>query len=221
MPGNVRLASRRKQILSFIQGFLDEKGYAPTFREIRQACDIGSMELLQHHLESLERDRYISRNPNTSRSITLGKRGKNPVGIPVLGYIAAGQPIPVPQADTWHQEPIEVMDLPQEFVPATEGVFGLIVKGFSMIDALIDDRDVVIMQSATTVEDGEMAAVWLREEQEVTLKKIYREPDGRIRLQPANRNMKPMFCRAENLEIQGKVIGVIRIPKSVLPSSNP
>lgn len=206
----IRFASRRNQILDFIRRFLDEKGYAPSLREIRQSCNIGSMELVQHHLEALERDGYISRNPNTSRSITLGVREKYSVRVPVLGYIAAGQPIAVPQSDAWHQEPVEAMDLPPEIISATEGVFALIVKGFSMIDALIDDGDVVIMQSVTTVGDGEMAAVWLKEEQEVTLKKVYREPDGRIRLQPANREMKPLFCRPENLEIQGRVIGVIR-----------
>jgi repressor LexA len=206
----IRFASRRNQILDFIRRFLDEKGYAPSLREIRRACHIGSMELVQHHLEALERDGYISRNPSTSRSITLGVRERHSVRVPVLGYIAAGQPIAVPQAEAWHQEPVEAMDLPPEIISATEGVFALIVKGVSMIDALIDDGDVVIMQSVTTVGDGEMAAVWLKEEQEVTLKKVYREPDGRIRLQPANREMKPLFCRPENLEIQGKIIGVIR-----------
>jgi len=212
MKGNIRFASRRRQILDFIRSFLDEKGYAPTIREIRWACNTGSMELVQRHLEALERDGYISRHPNTSRSITLLELEKeNPfVRIPLLGYIAAGQPMAVPQADTWHQEALEVITLPQGMVPAEEGVFALVVKGLSMIDALIDDGDVIIMQSTTTVGDGEMAAVWLKEEQEVTLKKVYREPDGRIRLQPANREMKPLFCRAENVEIQGKVIGVIR-----------
>lgn len=208
--GNIRFASRRRQILDFIHSFVDEKGYAPTLREIRRACNIGSMELVQHHIETLERDGYISRNPGTSRSITLGKGERTYVRVPLLGYIAAGQPIEVPQADAWYQEPVEVMDLPQEIVPATKEVFALIVKGLSMIDALIDDGDMVIMQSATNVRDGDMAAVWLKGEQEVTLKRVYREPDGRIRLQPANRGMKPLFCRPENVEIQGRVIGVIR-----------
>jgi len=210
MTGNIRFALRRKQILDFIHRFVDEKGYAPTFREIRRACKIGSMELVQHHLEALERDGYISRSPNTSRSISLIRRESPSVRIPLMGYIAAGQPIEVPQPDAWHQEPEEIIDLPPELVPATEGVFALVVKGLSMIDALIDDGDMVIMQSTITVKDGEMAAVWLKEEQEVTLKKVYREPDGMIRLQPANREMKPLFCSPENVEIQGKVIGVIR-----------
>jgi repressor LexA len=218
--GSIHFDSRRRQILDFIRSFVDEKGYAPSLREIRRACNIGSMELVQHHLEALERDGYISRHPNTSRSITLGERERTSVRVPVLGYIAAGQPIEVPQADAWYQEPVEVMDLPQNFLPATEGVFALIVKGLSMIDALIDDGDTVIMQSATTVGDGEMAAVWLKKEQEVTLKKVYREPDGRIRLQPANREMKPLFCRPDKLEIQGKVIGVIRSSERLYPRSN-
>jgi len=88
-------------------------------------------------------------------------------------------------------------------------VYALKVKGTSMLDALIDDGDIVLMQSANTAENGEMVAVWLREEQEVTLKKIYREP-GRVCLKPANRLMKPLYCQPENVEIQGKVIAVLR-----------
>jgi repressor LexA len=129
--------------------------------------------------------------------------------VPVLGYIAAGQPIPVPQSDTWHEEPLETLELSPDMASAGNNVYALKVRGLSMIDALIDDGDIVVMQAVNTVNDGDMAAVWLKAEQEVTLKKLYRERD-RIRLQPANSQMEPMYHKPENVEVQGKVIGVIR-----------
>jgi repressor LexA len=129
--------------------------------------------------------------------------------VPLLGYIAAGQPIPVPQPDAWHEEPLETLELPADMASARDNVYALQVKGLSMIDALIDDGDVVIMQATNTVNNGETAAVWLKAEQEVTLKKVYRDRE-RIRLQPANSQMEPMYYDPENVEIQGRVIGVIR-----------
>jgi repressor LexA len=129
--------------------------------------------------------------------------------VPLLGYIAAGQPIPVPQPDTWHEEPLETLDLPADMASARDNVYALQVKGLSMIDALIDDGDVVIMQATNTVNNGETAAVWLKAEQEVTLKKVYRERE-RVCLMPANSQMEPMYHDPENVEIQGRVIGVIR-----------
>lgn len=101
------------------------------------------------------------------------------------------------------------MQLTAELIRGREGIYALRVKGSSMIDALIEDGDIVLMQQASTVDDGDMAAVWLKKQQEVTLKKVYREKN-RIRLQPANRQMKPIYQEPDNVEIQGKVIGVIR-----------
>jgi repressor LexA len=129
--------------------------------------------------------------------------------VPVLGVIAAGEPIPVPSADTWTTTPEESLELPLNLTRGLDKLYALRVRGTSMIDALIDDGDIVLMQSSNAAEDGEMVAVWLKDEQEVTLKKLYREP-GRACLRPANKLMEPIYCPAENIEIQGKVVGVLR-----------
>jgi repressor LexA len=204
-----RLSPKRHQLLDFIRRFIQEKGYGPTVREILQARQISSISLVQRDLKVLEREGYIRRDPNVGRSIVLAETPWNTVRVPLLGYIAAGQPIPVPQSDTWHQKPWEMLEVPTDMVSDKGDVYALEVQGLSMIDALIDDGDVVIMQATNTVNNGEMAAVWLKMEQEVTLKKVYRE-QNRIRLQPANSQMQPMYHSPENIEVQGRVIGVIR-----------
>ena len=129
--------------------------------------------------------------------------------VPLLGVIAAGKPIPVPHDDVWVMRPEEAVEVPRDILAGHANVFALKVKGLSMIDALIDDGDMVLLAQTKTVKDGSMVAVWLRDRNEVTLKKIYHEA-GRIRLQPANSSMEPIFCRPEDIEIQGKVIGVLR-----------
>ena len=129
--------------------------------------------------------------------------------MPLLGTIAAGEPLPVPTPDTWTTVPEETVQLTEELIGGREGIYALKVKGSSMIDALIDDGDIVLMRQASAVDDGDMAAVWLKKEQEVTLKKVYRERN-RIRLQPANRQMEPIYQDPDNVEIQGRVIGIIR-----------
>jgi len=130
--------------------------------------------------------------------------------VPIIGHIAAGQPIPVPTADTWDVTAAsDTLAVPQYLTRGRQGVYALRVKGSSMIDALINDGDIVLMQYANVVDNGEMAAVWLRAEKETTLKKVYAEP-RRIRLQPANSRMKPLYVAPDNVLIQGKVIAVIR-----------
>jgi repressor LexA len=204
-----RISQRRQQILSFIREFIERKGYPPTVRDILQSCHISSPAVVQHHLKVLENEGHINHEPGIRRSITLTDRPGQAIKVPLLGYIAAGQPIPVPQPDAWHEEPMETLELPADMASARDNVYALQVKGLSMIDALIDDGDIVVMQATNTVNNGEMAAVWLKAEQEVTLKKVYRERD-RVRLQPANSQMKPMYHDPGNVEVQGKVIGVIR-----------
>src|SRR5512136_1411193 len=187
-----RVSQRRQHILTFIREFIERKGYPPTVRDILHSCNISSPAVVQHHLKVLENQGHISREPGIRRSITLTDRPGRAIKVPLLGSIAAGQPIPVLQPDAWHEEPIEVLELPAYMAFASNNVYALKVKGLSMIDALIDDGDIVVMQSTNTVDNGEMAAVWLKAEQEVTLKKVYRE-QKRIRLQPANSQMKPMY----------------------------
>lgn len=204
-----QLPERRRQILNFIHDFIEERCYPPTVRDIVRSCNISSTAVVQHHLKMLEKEGYINRDPEVSRSITLPDRERNTFKVPVLGFIAAGEPIPVPQPDTWSHDNLEELEFSFELMDVRNNLYALKVQGMSMIDALIDDGDLVIMQAVDTVNDGEMAAVWLKKEQEVTLKKVYREVD-RIRLQPANSQMEPMYHDPENVQIQGRVVGVIR-----------
>ncbi len=206
----VRTSDTRQRILNFIGKFLDDRGYAPTVRDIARGCNISTPSVVQHHLNTLEREGYIRRDPEIFRSIQLvGRRREVISRVPLLGAIAAGKPIPVPTPDTWTTVPEETLQLTEEVTQGKKDVYALKVKGTSMIDALVDDGDIVLIQPTSQVEDGEMAVVWLKTAQEVTLKKVYHEA-GRIRLQPANKEMKPMYYQPEDIEIQGKVIGVLR-----------
>ena len=198
----------RSRILNFIRGFLEARGYAPTVRDIAKGCNISTPSVVQHHLNILEKQGYIRRDPEVFRSIQLLDK-KSLVRVPLLGSIAAGEPIPVLSSDVWTTEALEMLELTEELTGGKENIYALKVRGLSMIDALIDEGDIILMQQATSAKDGEMVAVWLKEEQEVTFKRIYREPE-RIRLQPANRQMEPIYCKPENVEVQGKVIGVVR-----------
>ena len=202
--------STRSRILNFIRKFLDERGYAPTVRDIARGCKISTPSVVQHHLNKLESQGHIHRDPEIFRSIQLVERKREATSrVPLMGTIAAGQPIPVPTSDTWTSIPEETLQLTDEVTRGKKGIYALRVKGFSLIDALVGDGDIVLVQQTSTVEDGEMAAVWLKIEQEVTLKKVYHEA-GRIRLQPANKEMEPMYYPPEDVEIQGRVIGVLR-----------
>jgi repressor LexA len=205
-----RVSDTRSRILDFIGSFLDERGYAPTVRDIARGCNISTPSVVQYHLNMLEGQGLIRRDPEVFRSIQLvGRQPEAIWHVPLLGTIAAGQPIPVPAPDAWTATPEETIPLTGELTRDSKDVYALRVKGTSLIDAFVDDGDIVLIQPVSTVEDGELAAVWLKTEQEVTLKKLYRE-EGRIRLQPANREMKPMYFRPEEVEIQGKVIAVLR-----------
>jgi repressor LexA len=203
----------RESILECIRHSFDEKGYAPTVRDIMKGCNISSTSLVQYHLNVLEKEGHIRRDPEVFRSIQLVEKEKNKEEnsflVPLLGAIAAGKPIPVPNSDIWVNPPEEMLKLTTDVVENKSNIYALKVKGTSMLDALINDGDIVIMEVTQTAEDGEMVAVWLKNEQEVTLKKIYREP-GRIRLQPANSEMKSIYTRPENIEVQGKVVAVLR-----------
>jgi len=203
------LSAKQKQILDFITRFIQERDYPPSVRDVAKGCGISSSSVAQYYLQVLERKGYIRRDREISRSIALAKSPADFVTVPVLGTISAGQPIPVPSADTWVTTPEDTLRLPEELTRGLDRVYALRVKGTSMIDALIDDGDIVLMQQVNTAENGEMVAVWLKDEQEVTLKRIYFEP-GRICLKPANRFMEPIYQRPDNVEIQGKVVAVIR-----------
>lgn len=205
-----RVSDTRSRILNFIRQFRDRRGYAPTVRDIARGCNISTPSVVQYHLNMLEEKGFIRRDPEVFRSIQLTeRRGEAVSSVPLLGTIAAGQPIPVPAPDSWSTTPQETLQLTHELTQGKEDVYALRVKGNSLIDAFVDNGDIVLIQPASTVEEGELAAVWLKYQQEVTLKKVY-WGKGVIRLQPANKAMKPMYFKPEEVEIQGKVVGVLR-----------
>jgi repressor LexA len=204
------LSTKQKQILAFLRRFRDEKDYPPTIRDIVKGCGISSTSVVDYNLKILEKEGHIRRDREVSRGIELmGRSQKRLVRVPILGYIAAGEPIPVPTSDTWEMEPLDTVEVSSELVKGKSDVYALRVKGNSMVDALISDGDIVLMQQAATADNGEMVAAWLKSESETTLKKLYRE-SNRVRLQPANSQMKPIYASPRNVQVQGKVVGVIR-----------
>jgi len=208
-----KLSDKQRRIIRYIDGFLSEKGYPPTIRDIQKGCGISSTSVVDYNLNILESRGVITRNAEISRGIKLLTRSQTTENIsivPVIGMIAAGEPIPVPAPDIWDVAAVsETMEVPSELTRGRKNIYALRVKGTSMVDALINDGDIVLMQHVNAVENGQMAAVWLKSEKEVTLKKVYVEPD-RVRLQPANSQMREFFTRPDNIEIQGKVIAVVR-----------
>ncbi len=207
------LSSKQQHIIDFIRSFVVDRSYPPTIRDIVSGCGISSTSVVSYNLNILDREGYIRRHPEVSRGIELLAGFPvpgSPRQVPVIGPIAAGEPIPVPTPDTWDvTASAETLEVPEDLVRGRQGVYALKVKGSSMMDALINDGDIVLMQYVNVVENGEMAAIWLKAENEATLKKCYAEP-GRIRLQPANSQMQPIYAEPDNVEIQGRVIAVIR-----------
>jgi repressor LexA len=211
---SIELPERQQRVLNFIQSYLEQSGYPPTVREIGDAVGIKSTSLVTYYLDRLEEKGHITRDRSISRGIRLTGETLNPeaiyhnenaISIPYLGYIVAGQPIPV---DALPGE--ETVELNRAlFGRDVSDLFALTVQGESMIDALVNDGDLVILRHQERVENGEMAAVWLPSTGETTLKKVYYE-GSRVRLQPANPTMKPMYYPAEQVLIQGKVVMVVR-----------
>jgi repressor LexA len=206
------LSQRQQAILDFIGNFLDANDYPPTIRDIQQELGISSTSVVDYNLKVLEERDYIRRNRNISRGIEVVGRmpnRSNVVSIPVIGQIAAGLPIPVP-GQLEGSDVADVIELSGDLAPRSTGeLFGLRVRGHSMVDALINDGDIVILKPQQTCENGETVAVWLEEEKETTLKKFYRE-GSQVRLQPANVTMDPIYTAASNVRIQGKLVSVVR-----------
>ncbi|MDQ3444350.1 MAG: transcriptional repressor LexA, partial [Chloroflexota bacterium] len=203
---------RQQDILEFIGAFLDANDYPPTIRDIQQELGISSTSVVDYNLKVLEERDHIRRNRNISRGIEVVGRGpsrSNVVSIPVIGQIAAGLPIPVP-GQLEGSDVADMIELSHEFAPrGSADLFALRVRGHSMVDALINDGDIVILKQQETCENGETVAVWLEEEKETTLKKFYSEGE-RVRLQPANVTMDPIYTRADNVRIQGRLVTVVR-----------
>lgn len=225
------LSDRQKRILEVLERFQIQNGYPPSIREICDKAGISSTSVVNYYLEQLEEMGYIERDRRISRGVRLLKSFDEAtqtftqpfkdvvqavselLQIPVLGRIAAGELMPVPSSDFAYYDSESKIEIPQSQLPGREkgdDLFALEVQGDSMIDAMVNDGDIVIMKPTQEARNGEMVAIWLRDENETTLKYFFRE-NGQVRLQPANPTMKPIIIEdPSTLEIRGKVVMVIR-----------
>jgi repressor LexA len=204
-----RTTNTRETILDFIKTFRLRKGYSPSVREVADQCGIKSPSVVQYHLNHLEQAGLIRKSKDTSRSIEIVGETKEVALVPLLGVIAAGQPIWVPSTDKWSAEAERMIEVPGEIMRGKKEVYALQVRGNSMVDAMIGDGDTIIMEKADDIKNGDVVACWLEKEQEVTLKKIYFE-DEKLRLQPCNPYMLPMYHTKENVQVQGRLVAVLR-----------
>ena len=198
------LTKRQKEILDHIDGFIDERGYAPSFEEIAHHFGYSSLATVHEHLSNLERKGYIRKSYNESRSIELVKADEGPhaVELPLMGAVAAGLPIEaVTQAET--------LAVPPDMIRRGRDNYVLKVQGDSMIEEQIRDGDYIVVSQQDTADNGQMVVALVGGDS-ATVKKLYREPGNRIRLQPANSTMEPIVVDAREVQIQGVVVGVIR-----------
>ncbi len=198
------LTKRQKEILDYLVTFAADNGYAPSFEEIAAHFNYNSLATVHEHLSNLERKGYIKRAYNESRAIEILPSEAVPraVELPLLGAVAAGAPL---EAVTAH----EAVCVPEDFVRRSGSHYVLRVRGNSMIEEHIQDGDYVVINRRDSADDGEMV-IALIEQSGATVKRLYRERDGRIRLQPSNDGMAPIFVHENDLRIQGVVVGVLR-----------
>jgi repressor LexA len=212
------LSERHQKILEFLKSYQTANKYPPSIREIGENTGISSTSVVNYYLDQLEKMGMIERDRKISRGVRLV--GANLIGemlkIPVVGRIVASAPAPVPASDFNYYDADTTVDIARSLLSARDKpaeLFALEVQGDSMIDAMVNDGDIVIMRkvgSNAEAKNGDMVAVWLPSRDETTLKYFYKEKEG-YRLQPANPTMDPiMIDKAEPLEIKGKVVMVIR-----------
>jgi repressor LexA len=220
-----RLSERQRKILDFIEAFLEEHGYPPTIRDIGKAVQIPSTSVVNYNLNKLVREGYLERSKKVSRGLQLvkdeepqPKKDEAPhlrivraavLPVPMVGQIVASRPV---EFFDYHQDEDEVVEVPASLVGKIplDQVYALRVKGQSMIDAMVNDGDVVILRRQETAQDKDMVAAWLGDTNETTLKYFFHE-GHRIRLQPANPLMDPIYCDPSHLRIQGRVLAVLRM----------
>lgn len=198
------LTKRQREIFDWLASYIADHGYAPSFEEIGRHFGFTSLATVHEHVSNLERKGYIRKSFNQSRSIELVGDGSVQGGIvlPLLGEVAAGQPIEA-IADE------ESILVPPSLMRRTGRHYVLRVRGNSMIDEQIRDGDYIIVASRDTAADGDMV-IALIDGESATMKKLYREEDGLLRLQPANASLAPMYFPADEVQVQGIVVGVMR-----------
>ena len=226
-----KLKERHKQVLDVIREYSEKHGYAPSYREICARTDITSTSMVNYYLEQLEEMGYIERVENISRSLQIKETAQEKVNqvvgnvrqaveeisqsltIPLVGRIVASEPVPIPETDFSLFDAESNIQVPESLIPFNmqkDNLFALEVDGDSMIDAMVNDGDVIIMKPTREASNGEMVAVRLKDQNETTLKHFYHEGD-RVRLQPANPTMDPIYVdSSSDLEVQGSVVLVIR-----------
>ncbi len=219
MRDRQKLSEKQRNILRFIETYIDTHGFPPTIRQIGEATGIASTSVVNYNLNKLVTAGYLSRSARSSRGLRLVKNGKKGtvqpvfsaaqvIRVPMAGSIVAGQPIPVFNDSQESGDAVEVAPMLLRGVEPAE-VFALKVRGDSMIDAMISDGDIVIFRKQATANNGDMVAVWLDERGETTLKYFYNEGE-RVRLQPAHPTMDAIYVSAMHCQVQGRVLSVIR-----------
>lgn len=220
--GGKELSERQQKMLRVIREYVEEYGYPPTFREIGDAVGISSTSVVSYNLGVLQRKGYLRRDKDVSRGLRLvGPEqeevaepeafvSRAVVNIPLLGAIGAGTHVP-PRENDWLDPALGFVTLPRDMIRRTENVYAVRVQGDSMIEDLIADGDIVILRYQETAENGDTVAAWLKKEEIMTLKEFHLEENRRrVRLQPRNPLLKPIYAHPDDVEIQGKVISVIR-----------
>ena len=211
------LGERHQKILDFLQAYQRENRYPPSIREIGEKTGISSTSVVNYYLDQLEKKGLIQRDRKISRGVRVSNSNgsADTLRVPILGPIAAGSPLPEldPNISYMTDNEANAVEIARSLLPSKEKgehLYALEVKGESMIDAMINDGDIVVLKPATEARNGEMVAIWLPRDNEATLKYFFKEKD-RYRLQPANPTMKPIYIKkSDPLEIKGKVVMVIR-----------
>lgn len=203
------LTRRQKELMDFLADFISKNGYSPSYEEIANGLKLASLATVHKHIQALQTKNYLRRSFNHSRSLEIGERyfaeekARRPaadLSVPLMGRIAAGVPVEAVQ----NPETLHFSDFAKN-----DSTFALQVRGDSMIEDHICSGDYVLVEKTAAVKNGEIV-VALVDGSEATLKRYYEEPTGAIRLQPANSAMQPIFVQPSQLQIQGKVLAVMR-----------
>ena len=200
------LTKRQKQVLDFIARFQDENGYCPSYEEIAHGLDLASLATVHKHISALENKSYLKRGFNQSRSLELApkylqeQRRTRPLEVPLLGRIAAGSPV----ESVEQRETLNFADF-----AGNGNTFALEVRGNSMIEDHICDGDLILLEKVSEIRDGDIV-VALVGGSETTLKRFHREAGDQVRLQPANAALRPIIVAARDVQIQGRLLAVLR-----------
>lgn len=197
----MRISDKQKQMLAFIENFVGKNGYPPTHEEIRAGLKISTKSLVNYHLEALQGASLLSRSPNTPRGIRLAHE-REPFTVP----LTSSPTLPDNSTDFDEQD---VVELTCDIVSNAPDLYALKVQGDSMMDALVNDGDIVIIQRQNQAKNGELVAVRLLDQDCTTLKHYYRE-NGHVRLQPANPTLEPVLVKPAAVQVEGKVMAIIR-----------